>query len=82
MSHDGSTARLTLHGSSHNLTTTWAQIGSDAFMSNVKPLMPVVQISNDYTVVIRIQEDGKLYMRSISGSLSNKNIYSQINWAY
>lgn len=51
-------------------------------MSTVAPAMPVTVLNADATVLLRVDESGKLYWRSNTGSaLSNKNLYVQIDWS-
>jgi len=64
-----------------NMNTTWTQYGSTAFLNDWKPSQVVAFIGSDYTFLLRITEDGKLYWRTVTGTLSNKNIYGQFEWS-
>jgi hypothetical protein len=64
-----------------NMNTTWTQYGSAAFLNDWKPSQVVAFIGSDYTFLLRITEDGKLYWRTVTGTLSNKNIYGQFEWS-
>ena len=64
-----------------NMTTTWTQYGSTAFLNDWKPSQAVAFIGYDYTFLLRASDDGKLYWRTITGTLSNKNLYGQYEWS-
>ena len=64
-----------------NMTTTWTQYGSTAFLNDWKPSQAVAFIGYDYTFLLRVSDDGKLYWRTITGTLSNKNLYGQYEWS-
>ena len=64
-----------------SMSTTWAQYGSTAFLNDWKPSQAVAFIGYDYTFLLRVQEDGKLYWRTVTGTLSNKNLYGQYEWS-
>ena len=76
-------ARLIINGyTSTSLSTSWVQYGSSAFMSSVKPKMPVYARDTQGTVGYRIDDSGRLYWKSESGSTqSNKTMYAQIDWS-
>ena len=64
-----------------SMNTTWTQYGSTAFLNDWKPSQVVAFVGSDYTFLLRVAEDGKLYWRTITGTLTNKNIYEQIEWS-
>ena len=64
-----------------NMTTTWVQYGSTAFLNDWKPSQAVTFIGYDYTFLLRVDEYGKLYWRTVTGTLSNKNLYGQYEWS-
>lgn len=64
-----------------SMNTTWTQYGSTAFLNNWKPSQVVAFVGSDYTYLLRVTDDGKLYWRTVSGSLTNKNLYQQIEWS-
>ena len=64
-----------------SMNTTWTQYGSTAFLSDWKPSQAVAFIGYDYTFLLRVGDDGKLYWRTVSDSLSNKNLYGQYEWS-
>ena len=64
-----------------SMNTTWAQYGSTAFLNDWKPSQAVVFVGYDYTYLLSVRDDGKLYWRTVSGSLSNKNLYGQCEWS-
>ena len=79
---EGNKARLIINAYTANLITSWVQYGSTAFMSTVAPAMPVTVLNADATALLRVDETGKLYWKSNTGSaISNKNIYAQIDWS-
>ena len=63
------------------MNTTWVQYGSTAFLNDWKPSQAVTFIGYDYTFLLRVAEDGKLYWRTVTGTLSNKNLYGQYEWS-
>lgn len=63
------------------MNTTWTQYGSTAFLNDWKPSQVVAFIGYDYTFLLRVHEDGKLYWRTVTGTLSNKNLYGQYEWS-
>ena len=64
-----------------SMNTTWTQYGSAAFLNDWKPSQAVTFIGSDYTYLLNVREDGKLYWRTITGTLSNKNLYGQYEWS-
>ena len=64
-----------------SMNTTWTQYGSTAFLNDWKPSQVVAFIGYDYTFLLRVGDDGKLYWRTVSGTLSNKNLYGQYEWS-
>lgn len=75
-------ARIYINAYNGNFTTTWVRYGNSAFMSEVAPTQSVVRMNNDATVLISIGAEGYLQWRSNTGAtLSNKNIYAQIDWS-
>ena len=64
-----------------SMNTTWVQYGSTAFLNDWKPSQAVTFIGYDYTFLLRVAEDGKLYWRTVTGTLSNKNLYGQYEWS-
>ena len=79
---EGNKARLIINAYTANLTTSWVQYGSTAFMSSVKPKMPVVVLNADGTALLQVDDYGKLNWKSNTGSaINNKNIYAQIDWS-
>ena len=79
---EGNKARLIMLGYTANLTTSFVQYGSTAFLSSVKPKQALLFVGYDDTFLLRVSEDGKLYWRSNTGSSqSNKNLYGQYDWS-
>ena len=64
-----------------NMTTTWVQYGSAAFLNDWKPDQAIAFIGYDYTFLLRVTDDGKLQWRTVTGTLSNKNLYGQYEWS-
>ena len=64
-----------------SMNTTWAQYGSTAFLNDWKPSQAVTFISYDYTFLLRVDENGKLQWRTVTGTLTNKNLYGQYEWS-
>ena len=64
-----------------NMTTTWTQYGSAAFLNDWKPDQAVAFIGYDYTFLLRVTDDGKLQWRTVTGTLTNKNLYGQYEWS-
>ena len=74
--------RLKFNGYSvSSMSTTWTQYGSAAFLNDWKPSQSVTFIGYDYTFMLRVDEYGKLYWRTVTGTLSNKNLYGQYEWS-
>lgn len=63
------------------MNTTFTQYGSTNFLDNWKPSQAILFIGYDYTFLIRVGDDGKLYWRTVTGTLSNKNLYGQYEWS-
>ena len=63
------------------MTTTWVQYGSAAFLNDWKPDQAIAFIGYDYTFLLRVTDDGKLQWRTVTGTLSNKNLYGQYEWS-
>ena len=79
---EGNKARLIMLGYTANLTTSFVQYGSSAFLSSVKPKQALLFVGYDDTFLLRVSEDGKLHWRSNTGaSQSNKNLYGQYDWS-
>lgn len=64
-----------------SMNTTWVAYGSTAFLNDWKPSQAVTFIGYDYTFLLRVTDDGKLQFRTVTGTLSNKNIYGQYEWS-
>lgn len=64
-----------------SMDTTWVQYGSTAFLDNWKPSQAILFIGYDYTFLLRVTDDGKLQWRTVTGTLSNKNLYGQYEWS-
>ena len=64
-----------------SMNTTFTQYGSTNFLDNWKPSQAILFIGYDYTFLIRVGDDGKLYWRTVTGTLSNKNLYGQYEWS-
>lgn len=64
-----------------NMNTTWTQYGSAAFLNDWKPSQAVAFIGYDYTFILRVTDDGKLQWRTVTGTLTNKNLYGQYEWS-
>jgi hypothetical protein len=68
-------------GQNITFTSTWTQMGSSAYATNIKPQGYVVGINNWGNVFFRIQPDGKIYHKAISSNVSNTKNYMQLEWA-
>lgn len=64
-----------------SMNTTWVRYGDSAFLDDWKPSQAVAFIGYDYTFILRVNESGELHWRTITGSLSNKNLYGQYEWS-
>ena len=65
----------------NSMNTTWTQYGSTDFLNDWKPSQAVTFVGHDYTFLLQVEEHGKLRWRTVTGTLSNKNIYGQYEWS-
>ena len=74
-------ARLVLNGLVHTVTTSWQEYGSN-LASAVAPATFVTSVNPDNQVLYRINYQGKLELKSLTGStIGNKTHYIQIEWS-
>ena len=74
--------RLIFTGYTTNLTTAWTQYGSTAFLLDYAPKQAVHFSGADGTYEMYVQEDGKLYWKSSTGSSqTSRNLYGQYEWS-
>lgn len=79
---EGNKARLIMLGYTSNLTTSFVQYGSSAFLSSVKPKQALLFVGYDDTFLLRVSEDGKLYWKSSTSSpQASRNLYGQYEWS-
>lgn len=74
-------AILVLNGLVTTVPTSWAEYGSN-IASTVPPKGTITSVSADHQIIYRINWQGKLEFKSLTGSaLSNKEHYIQIEWS-
>lgn len=64
-----------------SMNTTWVTYGSTGFLNDWKPSQVVAFIGYDYTFLLRVDREGKLQWRTVTGTLTNKNLYGQYEWS-
>lgn len=74
--------RLIFTGYTTNLSTTWTQYGSTAFLLDYAPKQAAHFSGADGTYEMYVNEDGKLYWKSSTGSSqASRNLYGQYEWS-
>lgn len=74
--------RLIFTGYTANLSTSWVQYGSTAFLLDYAPKQTVHFSGADGTYEMYVNEDGKLYWKSSTGSSqTSRNLYGQYEWS-